>query len=169
MLLSCLTSFAVDFIAGDRKYRVDGRFPLRDPWWLISCTVRQGQRKVFLKGFPSYSLRTDLTPEDGRSIVSLFLTACGANPDFVTMFMEWLPKDRHVEPGNVINTLEDFETSKPEHKAIAEQLKSSVSRSSESNFTTFSSLPLQKMNHVFTTNKTTKTTVTVVKGAVCRF
>lgn len=120
----------VDFIAGGIQYRVDGRFPLRDPWWLISCTVRQGQRKVFLKGFPSYSLRTDLTSEAGQSVVSLLLTACDAQPEFVTMFMDWLPKDRHVDPGNVINALQDFETSKPEHKAIAEELKSRVNRSS---------------------------------------
>ncbi|XP_073725117.1 DNA helicase B [Misgurnus anguillicaudatus] len=120
----------VDFIAGGIQYRVDGRFPLRDPWWWISCTVRQGQRKVFLKGFPSYSLRTDMTSKEGQSIVSQFLTACDAQPDFVNMFMDWLPKDRHVELGNVINALQDFETSKPEHKAIAEELKSRVNRSS---------------------------------------
>lgn len=116
----------VDFVVGGRKYRIDGRFPLRDPWWSITCTVRQGQRKFFVKGYTSYNLRTDLGSE-GRSIVSLFLTACSAEPEFVTMFMDWLPLNRHVEPANVMNALQDFEESKPEHKAIADHLKSRVS------------------------------------------
>ncbi|XP_056604912.1 DNA helicase B [Triplophysa dalaica] len=118
----------VDFMAGGIMYRIDGRFPLRDPWWSITCTVRNAQRKCFVKGHPSYSLRTDLGSE-GQSIVSLFLTACSALPEFVTMFMAWLPKDRQVEPANVMDALQDFEESKPEHKAIADHLKSIVNRS----------------------------------------
>lgn len=126
--MSCLPSPAVDFMARDGKCRIDGRFPLRDPWWSITCTVRQGQRKFYVKGYPSYSLRTDLGSE-GRSIVSLFLTACGAEPEFVTKFMQWLPENRHVEPANVMDALQDFEVSKPENKAIAVQLKLDISRS----------------------------------------
>lgn len=132
----CLLSLAVDFIAGGKEYRIDGRFPLRDPWWSITCTVHQGKRKCFVKGNLSYSLRTDLGSE-GRSIVSLFLTACGAAPEFVTMFMNWLPENKHVEPANVMDALQDFEESKPEHKAIAEQLKSKVSHSGWSTYYIF--------------------------------
>lgn len=134
-----MSSLAVDFMAGGIMYRIDGRFPLRDPWWSITCTVRNAQRKCFVKGHPSYSLRTDLGSE-GHSIVSLFLTACSAVPEFVTMFMDWLPKDRQVEPANVMDALQDFEESKPEHKAIADHLKSIVNGSGWSPCTTFNTL-----------------------------
>lgn len=134
-----MSSLAVDFMAGGIMYRIDGRFPLRDPWWSITCTVRNAQRKCFVKGHPSYSLRTDLGSE-GQSIVSLFLTACSAVPEFVTMFMDWLPKDRQVEPANVMDALQDFEESKPEHKAIADHLKSIVNGSGWSTCTTFNTL-----------------------------
>lgn len=123
-----LSSFAVSFMAGNKTYRVEGRFLLCDPWWEITCTVRQGQHKTFVKGYPSYSLRTGLRSE-GRSLVSLFLTACGAQPDFVNMFMNWLPNDRHVELVEVLDALQEFEDSSPENKAVAEQLKSYVIRS----------------------------------------
>ncbi|XP_058629436.1 DNA helicase B-like isoform X2 [Onychostoma macrolepis] len=45
------------------------------------------------------------------------------------MFMEWLPNNTDVEPINVLDVLQDFEDSAPEHKAVAEQLKSNVTRS----------------------------------------
>ncbi|XP_051976730.1 DNA helicase B-like isoform X2 [Xyrauchen texanus] len=117
-----------DFKVDNMMYRVEGRFPLRDPWWKISCTVGQGKHKSYVKSYLSYSLRTNLRSE-GRSLVSLFLNACGALPDFVKTFMEWLPEDRYVEPVNVQDALQDFEVSKPEHKAIAEQLKTYVNHS----------------------------------------
>ncbi|XP_056113465.1 DNA helicase B [Rhinichthys klamathensis goyatoka] len=116
----------VSFMAGKKMYRVEGRFLLCDPWWKVTCTVRQGQHKAFVKGYPSYSLRTNLRSE-GRSLVSLFLKACRAQPDFVNMFMEWLPNDRHVELVNVLDALQEFEDSSPENKAVAEQLKAHVS------------------------------------------
>ncbi|XP_016298630.1 DNA helicase B-like isoform X1 [Sinocyclocheilus anshuiensis] len=125
---SVLASKEVPFMAGNKMYRVDGRFPLHDPWWEVTCTIRQGRHKNYVKGFPSYRLRTDLGTE-GRSLVSLFLKACRAEPDFVNLFMEWLPNDRHVEPVNVLDILQDFEDSSPENKAVAEQLKSKVNRS----------------------------------------
>ncbi|KAK2892856.1 hypothetical protein Q8A67_012844 [Cirrhinus molitorella] len=118
----------VPFMSGNKTYRVEGRFPLLDPWWEVTCTIRQGRHKNFVKGFPSYRLRTDLGSE-GRSLVSLFLTACAAHPDFVQKFMEWLPNNRHVELVDVLDVLKDFEDSSDENKTVAEQLKSIVSRS----------------------------------------
>ncbi|KAK7149777.1 hypothetical protein R3I94_009172 [Phoxinus phoxinus] len=115
----------VSFMAGKKTYRVEGRFLLCDPWWEITCTVRRGQHKAFVKGYPSYSLRTNLRSE-GRSLVSLFLTACRAEPDFVSMFMQWLPNDRHVELVNILDVLQEFEDSSPENKAVGEQLKGNV-------------------------------------------
>ncbi len=130
------SSFAVPLMAGNKTYRVDGRFLLHDPWWEVTCTIRQGRHKNFVKGFPSYRLRTNLGTE-GQSLMSLFLTACGAQPDFVNMFMEWLPNDRYVEPVNVLDVLQDFEDSSPENKAVAEQLKSKVNRSGWKTFAMF--------------------------------
>ncbi|XP_016098398.1 DNA helicase B-like isoform X2 [Sinocyclocheilus grahami] len=125
---SVSASKEVPFMAGNKMYQVEGRFPLQDPWWEVTCTIRQGLHKNVVKGFPFYRLRTDLGSE-GRSLVSLFLTACKAQPDFVNMFIEWLPNDRHVDPANVLDVLQDFEDSSPENKAVAEQLKSKVNHS----------------------------------------
>ncbi|XP_016430181.1 DNA helicase B [Sinocyclocheilus rhinocerous] len=125
---SVSASKEVPFMAGNKMYRVEGRFPLQDPWWEVTCTIRQGRHKNLVKGFPFYRLRTDLGSE-GRSLVSLFLTACKAQPDFVNMFIEWLPNDRHMDPANVLDVLQDFEDSSPENKAVAEQLKSKVNHS----------------------------------------
>ncbi|KAI4897650.1 hypothetical protein NFI96_025736 [Prochilodus magdalenae] len=97
----------VDFIASERKCRVEGRFALRDPWWEISCTAKKFRHKFVMKGYPSYRLRTNLK-EDGRSVVSLFLKACDVDPAFVTLFMEWLPESRHVDLSNVEEALNDF-------------------------------------------------------------
>lgn len=124
--MNVLFSFAVSFMAGKKMYRVEGRFLLCDPWWQITCTVRHGQHKAFVKGYPSYSLRTNLRSE---SLVPLFLKACRAQPDFVTMFMQWLPNGRRVELVNVLDALQEFEDSSPENKAVAEELKAHVNSS----------------------------------------
>uniref|UniRef100_A0A4W4GIR8 UvrD-like helicase C-terminal domain-containing protein n=1 Tax=Electrophorus electricus TaxID=8005 RepID=A0A4W4GIR8_ELEEL len=70
---------------------IRGCFALKDPWWQISCIAKKIGSKFRLKGNPSYSLRTDVK-EEGRAIVSLFLTACGVHSDSVTEFMKWLPE-----------------------------------------------------------------------------
>lgn len=113
-------------MAGKKEYRVEGRFLLCDPWWEVTCKIRKGKHKAFVKGYPSYSLRTNLRSE-GQSLVSLFLKACRAHPDHVTKFKQWLPEDRHVELVNVLDVLQEFEDSSPENKAVAEQLKAHVS------------------------------------------
>ncbi|XP_050964174.1 DNA helicase B isoform X5 [Labeo rohita] len=115
----------VSFKAGDEKYRIRGRFPLCDPWWEVTCTVRRGNNSCFStvpSSYPSYSLRTNLSSEEW----SLFLKECGANPMFVKDFMEWLPKDNQMELINVRNALQDFEDSEKKHEAMAKELKSNV-------------------------------------------
>ncbi|XP_016430115.1 DNA helicase B-like [Sinocyclocheilus rhinocerous] len=114
-------------VTGNRTYKVTGQFHLCDPWWKVTCRVNRGRHRFFTlrSSYPSYSLRTNLRSE-GRSLVSLFLKECEADPLFVNMFMEWLPNDTDVEPVNVLDVLKDFEVSAPEHKAVAEQLKSNV-------------------------------------------
>ncbi|XP_066524744.1 DNA helicase B [Hoplias malabaricus] len=121
------SSTEVGFMNSGRKCRVEGRFALRDPWWEISCkATRQGQKFV-IKGYPSYSLRAVQT-EDDRCLVPLLLNACGADSNFVTLFTEW-SKNRHVEPGNVKNALNDFGKESNVNKVAADQIIASVTRS----------------------------------------
>ncbi len=130
---------------GNRTYRVKGYFHLCDPWWKVTCKVLNHGRPGFCtlpSSYPSYSLRTNLRSE-GRSLVSLFLKECEADPLFVNMFMEWLPNDTDVEPIDVLDVLQDFEDSAPEHehKAVAEQLKSNVTRSGWTTYITYFHTP----------------------------
>ena len=60
--------------------------------------------------YPSYRLRSDLDRAGWRSMVSLFLTACGVHPPkHLSHFFEWLPQDRHVTLFNLMETLGEFE------------------------------------------------------------
>ncbi|KAL6460068.1 hypothetical protein MHYP_G00318270 [Metynnis hypsauchen] len=121
------TKTEVNFLGSGKKCRVEGRFAFRDPWWEISCTASRFGNKFVMKGYPSYSLRTHLTKE-GRAIVSLFLKACGVNSDFVTLFINWLPENRHVDLSNVEEALNDFGKHKNREEAefVISQLSKSV-------------------------------------------
>ncbi|XP_056604426.1 DNA helicase B-like [Triplophysa dalaica] len=115
---------------GEEKYVVEGRFPLHDPWWRITCRVRKCKRKHFVKDYLSYSLRTDLQSVGG-AIVSLFLKACTASPRSVKPFMDWVSKNNYEEPVtvmNVKNALQSF-GSKRKYKAVSKELKSCVQHS----------------------------------------
>ncbi|XP_036433461.1 DNA helicase B [Colossoma macropomum] len=118
----------VNFMASGEKCRVEGRFALRDPWWEISCTASWFGHKFVMKGYPSYSLRTHLK-KDSRTIVSLFLKACGVNSDFVTLFINWLPENRHVDLSNVEEALNDFRKQSNEIREAADFVISQVSKS----------------------------------------
>ncbi|XP_030624448.1 DNA helicase B [Chanos chanos] len=109
-------------------HRVEGRFALCDPWWKITCRARIYKHKLVLRSYPRYELRHNLGG-DGRSLVSLFLKACGVAPDFVTQFMEWLPVERHIDLTDLLDTLDEFEAAREEHAAVAVQLKSLISAS----------------------------------------
>lgn len=99
-----IVSCPVDFMFRGKKVRVKGRFPLKNPWWEISCSAQQYSRKTVASGYPSYKLRTD----DWRTLMSVFLKECDVNPLFVNRFMEWLPKDRYVGLINIEEALHEF-------------------------------------------------------------
>lgn len=132
MLLSfksfCIALCPVDFMFRGKKVRVKGRFPLRNPWWEISCNAQQYSRKLVVNGYPSYTLRTNLK-NDSHTLVSLFLKECDVAPDFVTRFMEWLPKDRYVELMNVEEALCDFGKSINSKENETDYVKSQISLS----------------------------------------
>ncbi|XP_006633635.2 DNA helicase B [Lepisosteus oculatus] len=113
-----------------KKCRVVGRFTLLSPWWEVTSPVRQRNSKVFLLGFPFYSLRTELG-SDSRAIISLFLKACKVTPEHVTKFMDWLPDWMSLNFSNLRELLKDFGTEDCNgYKAIADSMLSSVNHSS---------------------------------------
>lgn len=90
------------------EYQVEGRFPLRGPWWEVTCfTVKQRDRLV-VKGFPSYNLRSDLDRQKWIQMVSLFLTACGVEDQHKSLFLNWLPQNRDVSLNNLMEVLCEF-------------------------------------------------------------
>uniref|UniRef100_A0A674A565 Helicase (DNA) B n=1 Tax=Salmo trutta TaxID=8032 RepID=A0A674A565_SALTR len=114
----------VDFLdsVSGKKCRVMGRFSLKDPWWEATCSARAARGKLLLLGYPAYRLRSDLQGDQGRSILSLFLTACGVDGQFVTPFFAWLPMGRKVELANLQEVLAEFEEGE-QHRALAQQIK----------------------------------------------
>ncbi|XP_062338717.1 DNA helicase B [Osmerus eperlanus] len=107
------------------KLRVDGCFALRDPWWEITCTAQQRRKKMVLKGNPSYKLRTDLNREEGKSILSLFMTACDITAEFVNQFFQWLPSEKNIGFPNLLEVLTEFENEEI-NRAVAQQIKNLV-------------------------------------------
>lgn len=89
-------------------YKVEGRFALKSPWWEVTCCVRKQGQKLVVDGFPSYRLRSDLDRQGWRSVVSLFLTACHVQEDFIVQFFEWLPQNRDVSIHNLMEVLGEF-------------------------------------------------------------
>ncbi|XP_029600999.1 DNA helicase B-like isoform X2 [Salmo trutta] len=118
----------VDFLdsVSGKRCRVMGRFSLKDPWWEATCSARAARGKLLLRGYPAYRLRSDLQGDQGRSILSLFLTACGVDGQFVTPFFAWLPMGRKVELANLQEVLAEFEEGE-QHRALAQQIKALVS------------------------------------------
>lgn len=70
-----------------------------------------------MKGFPSYKLRSDLDRDDWLHIVSLFLTACGVEEQFVSQLFDWLPEDRDVSLHNLMDVLGEFSKAGKEEEA----------------------------------------------------
>ncbi|XP_076159330.1 DNA helicase B [Alosa pseudoharengus] len=121
----------VDFqiLGSTQTLRLEGRFPLTNPWWQITCRVghlRNG--RAVIQGFPSYALRSDLKGEASRSVVSLFLKACGVSPVHRTQFMNWLPEDTEVGLRTLPELLEEFEDVE-QCKTAADHMKKLVSKS----------------------------------------
>uniref|UniRef100_A0A4W5LIR9 Uncharacterized protein n=1 Tax=Hucho hucho TaxID=62062 RepID=A0A4W5LIR9_9TELE len=118
----------VDFldIVSGKRCRVVGRFSLKDPWWEATCTARTARGKLVLRGYPAYRLRPDLQVDEGRSILALFLAACGLDAQFVIPFFAWLPMGRKVELANLQDVLAEFEQGE-QHRSLAQQIKALVS------------------------------------------
>ncbi|CAB1346399.1 unnamed protein product, partial [Coregonus sp. 'balchen'] len=131
----------LDIVSG-KRCRVEGRFSLKDPWWEATFTARaargklvlrgypayrlrsdlQGRSVLSLRGYPAYRLRSDLQVDQGRSVMSLFLAACGVGAEFVTPFFAWLPMGRKVGFDNLQEVLAEFEEGE-QHRALAQQIK----------------------------------------------
>ncbi|XP_031676616.1 DNA helicase B isoform X1 [Oncorhynchus kisutch] len=118
----------VDFLdsVSGKRCRVLGRFSLKDPWWEATCTARVARGKLVLRGYPAYRLRSDLQGDPEHSVLSLFLTACGVDSQFVVPFFAWLPMGRKVEFANLQEVLAEFEEGE-QHRALAQQIKALVS------------------------------------------
>lgn len=119
----------VDFhdLESGKLFRVEGRFALRSPWWEVTCTAVSQKKKMILKSYPSYRLRTDLDTDEWRSVVSLFLKACNVQPEFAAQFFEWV-QDRDVSISNVMNLLTEFEEGA---RGVAQSIKGGVFQSVE--------------------------------------
>ncbi|XP_062383939.1 DNA helicase B [Sardina pilchardus] len=121
----------VDFqiLGSTQTLRLEGRFPLTNPWWQITCRVGQPRKgRAVVQGFPSYALRSDLTGEDSRSVVFLFLNACGVSPEHVTQFNEWLSTETEVGLRTLPALLEEF-ADVEKYKTAASHMKDHVSKS----------------------------------------
>uniref|UniRef100_A0AAZ3SIM6 DNA helicase B winged helix domain-containing protein n=1 Tax=Oncorhynchus tshawytscha TaxID=74940 RepID=A0AAZ3SIM6_ONCTS len=120
----------VDFLdsVSGKRCRVLGRFSLKDPWWEATCTARAARGKLVLRGYPAYRLRSDLQGgsdlqgDPDHSVLSLFLTACGVDAQFVVPFFAWLPMGRKLEFANLQEVLAEFEEGE-QHRALAQQIK----------------------------------------------
>ncbi|KAK3518038.1 hypothetical protein QTP70_033199 [Hemibagrus guttatus] len=118
----------VNFMSNGKEVRLKGRFPLRNPWWKISCSAKQYSRKLVVTGYPSYELWTDLK-NDWQAIISLFLKECDVDNNFVVKFMEWLPKHRRVDLRNLDEALCEFGESSNEAKQTSGYAMHQISKS----------------------------------------
>ncbi|KAJ8373603.1 hypothetical protein SKAU_G00041830 [Synaphobranchus kaupii] len=110
-----------------KQWRVKGRFAFSDPWWEVTCRVRSGRGKLMiLQGAPFYRLRSCPRAEEARPILALFLKACGASPDHTEHFFRWLPQERAVRFGDLLETLREFGEAENVQETVAEQLRRHV-------------------------------------------
>ncbi|MBN3274536.1 HELB helicase, partial [Polyodon spathula] len=126
----------VDFqdLNSESKYKLVGRFSLCDPWWEVTAPVRGGggggrRSKLFLLGFPSYSLRTDLG-DNPKSVIALFLKECGVVAEHVMQFIEWVPASCRLDFSNLHDRLKDFADEQYDHSdTVASDIISRISYS----------------------------------------
>ncbi|XP_078532479.1 DNA helicase B [Lissotriton helveticus] len=92
-----------------KKFEVRGHFPLLGPWWEVRVYVKTVNSVNYMKGFPSYYLRTNIGPKkDG--ILPLFLTECSVPEEFKEKFFKWLPRKLLLTFHNLENILQEFST-----------------------------------------------------------
>ncbi|XP_023572040.1 DNA helicase B [Octodon degus] len=76
-----------------KQFKVFGRFPITGPWWRVKVQAKPARSKIYqVQGFPSYFLRSDLSPPDQNSICALFLKECEVPPEEVKQFLAWVTK-----------------------------------------------------------------------------
>nr|XP_020457158.1 DNA helicase B [Monopterus albus] len=129
LLRSSLRLQEVDFKDFSEKvYQVQGHFALRSPWWQVKCSVQNRGNRLVMKGFPSYKLRSDLDREGWISIVSLFLRACGVEPEVIShSFFHSLPPNIEISLHNLMEVIDEF--SKAGNEDTASMITTRVSRS----------------------------------------
>ncbi|XP_029819373.1 DNA helicase B [Manacus vitellinus] len=93
-----------------KEYEVVGRFPLVGPWWKVNVKAKKIGSKYFVRGYPSYFLRTDIE-ENNRQVFSLFLEECGVPEDFKEKFFTWLPTESMLNFRNLEEKLKQFQVS----------------------------------------------------------
>ncbi|XP_004861153.1 DNA helicase B isoform X1 [Heterocephalus glaber] len=91
--------------------KVVGRFPIMGPWWQVKVQVKPvGSRKYIVQGFPSYFLRSNMSPPDQKNICSLFLKECGIPCEVVSQFLAWVKKASSYEDLSFENLKETLRT-----------------------------------------------------------
>uniref|UniRef100_A0A8C2VXR0 DNA helicase B n=1 Tax=Chinchilla lanigera TaxID=34839 RepID=A0A8C2VXR0_CHILA len=91
--------------------KVVGRFPITGPWWRVKVQVKPaGSRNYQVQGFPSYFLRSNMSPPDQKAICSLFLKECGVPCEEVNQFLAWVKKVSSYENLSFENLKETLQT-----------------------------------------------------------
>ncbi|KFO24773.1 DNA helicase B [Fukomys damarensis] len=95
----------------EEQCSVVGRFPIMGPWWRVKVQVKPvGSREYQVQGFPSYFLRSNMSPPDQKSICSLFLKECGVPYEVVSQFLAWVKKASSYEDLGFENLKETLRT-----------------------------------------------------------
>lgn len=85
-------------------YEVFGRFHLTSPWWKVTAKIRCHQKKWYLQGYPSYAL----TDQNGKSIISLFLTKCCVHSDCIAEFFDYFPRFDNLQFSKLFSILQQI-------------------------------------------------------------
>ncbi|XP_032894249.1 DNA helicase B-like [Amblyraja radiata] len=83
-------------------YEVFGQFHLTSPWWKVTAKIHCRQKKWYLQGYPSYAL----TDQNGKSIISLFLTKCRVHSDYITTFFDYFPRFDNLQFSKLFSILQ---------------------------------------------------------------
>lgn len=105
------------------EYVVNGSFPLDDPWWTVSVTVKPHSSQNYAKDPPSYELDDDSLRE--KAILALFLNKCEVPDGFRKDFTDWLPPSPPLSFSTLKELANDFE--EEERKNILPYLENSSS------------------------------------------
>ncbi|KAG6933234.1 DNA helicase B [Chelydra serpentina] len=94
-----------------KTYEVVGCFPLVGPWWKVNVKVKLVGSKYFVRGYPSYFLRTDIR-ENQNAVFSLFFKECCVPDCFIEEFFKCFPESSSLNFRNLEEKLNQFQKSK---------------------------------------------------------